>query len=263
MISIIVTVYNKEKFIQRTLNSILHQSLLPKQVIIINDGSTDGSLEQINKLNLPTSYQIITTKNKGVSNARNLGINEAKFPFIYFVDGDDIIEPNALEIFTYAMVNFPNRSLYAANRKNEKGVRKINNISSKEFSFHQHLEYLIRFQNLCWTSAVVVNKKLAAKTLFNTKFSHGEDRDFFMNILQHEQGYWIDEVVATYISDPSGLSAKPISVHEDLYWIRINENKKQIKRGLYFYYYCLKYRAANIINNLKQAQYRKALSWMK
>ena len=263
MISIIVTVYNKAEFIKTTLNSLVDQTIAPNEVIIVNDGSTDKSLKIINRLKLPSNFTVISTENQGVSKARNLGIKKAKQNYVYFVDGDDVLEPNAIEIFSNIMDKFPDYSLYAANRKNQKGVRKINNIPSKEFSFNQHLEYLIHFQNLCWTSAVVVNRKFASKVLFNTKFSHGEDRDFFMNILQLNQGYWIDEIVATYISDPSGLSAKPLSIDEDLYWIRIKEHKKELRKDFYFNYYCFKYKTANIINNLRHAQYRKALSWMK
>lgn len=263
MISIVVTVYNKEDFIQNTLNSILSQTIVLNEVIIVNDGSIDKSLKIIDEMKLPSNFTVISTENRGVSEARNLGLKIIKQDYVYFVDGDDVLEPNALEIFSNAIKEFPHYSLYAANRKNQKGESKIKNISNKIFSFHEHLNHLIHFQNLCWTSAVVINRKLASKVLFNAKFSHGEDRDFFMNVLMHGQGYWIDEIIATYISDPIGLSAKPIRIEDDLYWKRIKEHRTELSQDPYFHYYCLKYKAANVINNLKHAQFRKALSWMK
>ncbi|MDB2329284.1 glycosyltransferase family 2 protein [Candidatus Arcticimaribacter forsetii] len=261
MISIIVTVFNKEKFIQNTLDSIIGQRVAPSEVIIVNDGSTDRSFEIINELKMPSNFSVITTKNQGVSKARNLGLQIAKNPFVYFVDGDDVLEPKALEVFSNVIEEHPDCSLYAANRKNQSGEFKIKNISNKIFSFKEHLNHLIHFQNLCWTSAVVINRKLASKVLFNTKFSHGEDRDFFMNILKLGPGYWIDDVIATYISDPIGLSAKPIHIDDDLYWKRIKEHQHELDSYPYFYY--LKYKIANVINNLKHSHYKNALSWIK
>jgi len=263
MISIVVTVYDKEDFIQKTLNSILNQTIVLNEVIIVNDGSTDKSLIIIDRMKLPSNFTVISTENRGVSEARNFGLKIIKQDYVYFVDGDDVLEPNALEIFSNTIKKSPDYSLYAANRKNEKGERKINNMPSKTFSFHQHLKHLIQFQNLCWTSAVVVNIRIASDVQFNAEFSHGEDRDFFMNVLQMSPGYWINKIVATYISDPIGLSAKPISFEEDLYWKRIREHRQELSHHLYFYYYCLKYKTANIFNNLKHAQFRNALSWIK
>jgi len=99
MISIVVTVYNKEKFIENTLNSIINQTDSPSEIIIINDGSTDRSLEIINKIQLPNFAYLITTKYQGVSTSRNLGLQKAKSKYIYFVDGDDILNKNAIKIF--------------------------------------------------------------------------------------------------------------------------------------------------------------------
>jgi len=264
MISIIVTVFNKERFIQITLNSILGQIVPPSEVIIVNDGSIDKSLEIINELKIPSNFSVITTENQGVSKARNLGLQMAKNSYVYFVDGDDVLEPNAIEVFSKAIEEFPNSSLYAANRINKKGELTIKNLPNKIFSFKQYLNHLIHFQNLCWTSAVVINRKIVSSEVrFNGKFSHGEDRDFFMNVLKLGPGYWIDEVIATYISDPIGLSAKPIHIEDDLYWKRIKEYKNELNQNPYYYYYCFKYKIANIINNLKHVQYKKALSWMK
>lgn len=264
MISIVVTVYNKEDFIQNTLNSILSQTIVLNEVIIVNDGSIDKSLKIIDRMKLPPNFTVISTENRGVSEARNFGLKIIKQNYVYFVDGDDVLEPNAIEVFSKAIEEFPNSSLYAANRKNEKGELKIKNIPNKIFSFKQYLNHLIHFQNLCWTSAVVINRKtVSSEVRFNGKFSHGEDRDFFMNVLKLGPGYWIDEVIATYISDPIGLSAKPIHIEDDLYWKRIKEYKNELNQNPYYYYYCFKYKIANIINNLKHVQYKKALSWMK
>ncbi len=91
--SIIVPVYNVEKYIKRCLDSIKMQTFKDYEVIIINDGSTDNSLEIIKDF----PYNVITTENKGLSSARNLGVSKAKGDYLLFLDSDDYIEKNLLE----------------------------------------------------------------------------------------------------------------------------------------------------------------------
>lgn len=93
--SVIIPVYNGEKWIDRCLTSLLAQELASEmQIIIIDDGSTDESLLIAKKLEENNStIKVISTVNKGVSNARNIGLNEAEGEYITFVDIDDYIEP--------------------------------------------------------------------------------------------------------------------------------------------------------------------------
>lgn len=95
-VSIIVPVYNGEKFIKRTLASILDQCLSSIEVIVINDGSTDRTLEEIATLK-DQRLRVISKVNQGVSSARNLGIKEATGAYIGFVDADDRIAKELYE----------------------------------------------------------------------------------------------------------------------------------------------------------------------
>ncbi|WP_259769963.1 glycosyltransferase family 2 protein [Pediococcus pentosaceus] len=97
LISIIVPVYNVEKHIEGCLSSILKQTYKNFELIIINDGSTDNSLKNIEKMNFIQNKKIITTKNLGISAARNRGIRESSGEFITFIDSDDVVEPDYLE----------------------------------------------------------------------------------------------------------------------------------------------------------------------
>lgn len=99
LISIIVPVYNGEKYLYECLESIRNQTLENIEVIIINDGSIDSSMEIARKFNnIDNRFRIIEGLNKGVSNARNLGIEYSNGEYIGFVDCDDIIEPNMFEV---------------------------------------------------------------------------------------------------------------------------------------------------------------------
>ena len=98
MISVIIPIYNSEKFIKRCLDSILRQSMKNIEIICIDDGSTDNSLCILNKFAYNNSnIKIIQQKNKGASCARNLGLDYSKGEYILFVDSDDELEVNAIE----------------------------------------------------------------------------------------------------------------------------------------------------------------------
>jgi len=262
IISIVITVYNKAEFIEKTINSVLNQIERPKEVLIINDGSTDSSLDIMNKLELPEYFKVISTENHGVSSARNLGLKMSSANYVYFLDGDDLLEVNALLVFKKAILNNPNFTLYASNRKTYLDTIKIKHVSSREFSFNDYLNYLTQNKNLCWTSAVVVNKLISEKVIFNTEYSHGEDRDYFMRVLKLGNGFWINKTTAKYNKDLFGLSSKPINKNQDLYWKNIINYKEEIKSTFSFRIYKLKYRSSNIINNLKFLKIKNAFSWL-
>lgn len=99
MISIIVPVYNIEQYLEKCVDSILAQSGVEFEIILIDDGSTDSSpmLCDLYALKYPNKVRAIHTENKGLSAARNRGIQAAKGMYVGFVDGDDWIEPEMYE----------------------------------------------------------------------------------------------------------------------------------------------------------------------
>lgn len=95
-LSIIVPVYNSEKYISKCLDSLVNQSLKDIEIIVVNDGSTDKSLEILKKYE-SKKVKIITQKNSGVASARNTGLKEAKGEYIAYVDSDDWVELDMFE----------------------------------------------------------------------------------------------------------------------------------------------------------------------
>lgn len=99
LISVIIPTYNSEKYIERCINSITHQTYRNIEIIIVNDGSTDSTLDICKRLQYDDyRIKIINQENKGVSNARNTGIENSTGKYIAFVDSDDYIEPDMYEI---------------------------------------------------------------------------------------------------------------------------------------------------------------------
>lgn len=98
-ISIIVPLYNKEKYIEECVNSILNQTINDIEIIIVDDGSTDKSFEIAKKLqNTDNRIKLYSKKNGGLSSARNFGIEKSTGEYIGFVDSDDTIETNMYEL---------------------------------------------------------------------------------------------------------------------------------------------------------------------
>ena len=99
--SIIIPVYNVEKYLEQCLNSVLNQTFTDYEVICVNDGSTDGSLDILRSFaKKDARIQIINQKNGGLSDARNAGIQAAKGDYIFLIDSDDWITENALEVLS-------------------------------------------------------------------------------------------------------------------------------------------------------------------
>ncbi len=96
LISIIVPVYNAEKYLKYCISSIVEQDYTNFELILINDGSTDNSINVINDFQHDARIKKITISNAGVSNARNLGILNSTGEYIMFIDSDDFIESNTL-----------------------------------------------------------------------------------------------------------------------------------------------------------------------
>lgn len=97
--SIIVPVYNKSRYLKDCIDSILAQSHTNFEIIAINDGSTDNSLDILNSYD-DSRLKIVTVKNGGVSRARNLGIDLATKEYITFVDADDKLSSDYLEVYS-------------------------------------------------------------------------------------------------------------------------------------------------------------------
>ncbi len=99
-VSVIIPAYNSEKYISRCLDSVLGQTMKDIEIIVVNDGSTDKTLDILKgyKAENPEIIKIIDQQNQGQSNSRNNGIRVTEGEYIAFVDSDDYIEPNMLEV---------------------------------------------------------------------------------------------------------------------------------------------------------------------
>lgn len=107
MISIIIPVYNVEKYLRVCLDSVINQSYSDFEVILVDDGSTDSSPAICDEYCINDSrFQVIHQENMGLASARNSGIRAAKGQYMYFIDSDDCIHPDLLKIMVSAAESY-------------------------------------------------------------------------------------------------------------------------------------------------------------
>ncbi|EJG4468632.1 TPA: glycosyltransferase family 2 protein, partial [Enterococcus faecalis] len=106
LVSVVIPVYNVEKYVEKCLDSVINQTYQNLEIIIVNDGSTDNSLSVCQKKKLSDSrIKLINKENGGLSSARNAGIECAQGEFICFIDSDDWIELDYIEVLLNGMEN--------------------------------------------------------------------------------------------------------------------------------------------------------------
>lgn len=103
--SVIIPVYNTEKYLRKCLDSVLNQSYRHFEAIIVNDGSTDASEEVIRQYLSDSRFTLISQENKGLGGARNTGILAAKGDYLVFLDSDDYLDLDCLETLAAVMDN--------------------------------------------------------------------------------------------------------------------------------------------------------------
>lgn len=98
-VTAVIPVYNTEAYVEQAVRSVMEQTLREIEIVVVNDGSTDGSLAIVERLAAEDGRIVIFSQpNKGLSEARNAGIDRAHGEFIHFMDSDDVLEPDTYEL---------------------------------------------------------------------------------------------------------------------------------------------------------------------
>ncbi|MDE7432759.1 MAG: glycosyltransferase [Lachnospiraceae bacterium] len=167
LISIIVPVYNIEKYLERCINSIINQTYKSIEIIIVDDGSTDGSGILCEEFaHKDSRIKVLHTMHLGTSNARNCGLREAKGSYIGFVDGDDYIAENMYEKLIENMKE--NVDIVCCGRRcmNPSGMKNTNFFclnTVKKFSNREAIQELLLLRSISFS----VCTKLFRKELFD------------------------------------------------------------------------------------------------
>ena len=220
MFSIIIPLYNKEDLILRTIKSVLNQSFRSFELIIINDGSTDRSMEKIRHIN-DDRLKIFTHLNSGVSHSRNAGIQKASYDYLYFLDADDLMEEECLLNYSLLINKYPSHSIYAANFSitDTEGEKK----KYLNFDFEGLLDEPLK---------LIANKELYLRpgsfvTNLRNEFSENikvyEDLEYVFNLLKNNSLIYSNFQSVNYQMNYSTESVKLHNAkNEWIYWIDID-----------------------------------------
>ena len=207
--SVVIPVYNKEKFVAKTLKSVLDQTFTDFEIIIVNDGSTDKSEVKILEFK-DSRIQYYSKKNEGVAVARNFGIEKATSDYICFIDADDFWFPNFLETMHRFISELPEQKIFAAAIEIETKNKTIPaHYSIPKKSDFEIVDFFDASQKECilWTSSVCIHKSVFEKVgTFDTIIKHGEDTELWIRIGLQFPIVFIRKILARYVYDNRSVS---------------------------------------------------------
>lgn len=205
MFSVVIPLYNKELSIKNTIQSVLNQSFQDFEIVIINDGSTDNSVEVVEAFDDPRIH-IIHQKNQGVSAARNKGIEEAKYEWIAFLDADDLWKENHLKEVVKMIKLFSEEKVFCTSfvRSNEEIVEEDACIEYIENYFERSIK-----QSFFWTSVTCIHESVFKEVGdFKIHLNRGEDLDLWDRIARQYHFVRSTKVTAIYRIEAENRSDK-------------------------------------------------------
>ncbi|MGV6829961.1 MAG: glycosyltransferase family 2 protein [bacterium] len=185
-ISVIIPLFNKENTISSCIESILQQQHENFEIIIVNDGSTDASLEKAKSFT-DTRIHIHTTKNHGVSAARNFGVSKANSEYICFLDADDTWRSNHLKDLYALLENFPDCGMYGkAYAKDYGQTIRTNHLDSLAENWQgivsNYFELACKFSVATSSSVLIPKATFEELGGFNKHVNAGEDTELWIKI---------------------------------------------------------------------------------
>lgn len=191
LVSVIVPVYNVEKYIERTITSIKEQDYENIEIIIVDDGSPDKSSQIVDGLaKSDTRIRVIHKKNGGVSSARNAGLKIANGEYVTFVDGDDWIDPNYVSYYVTLIEKYQCEMIFNKNNYSEKckysGNKSVIIQPEKAMEWIYTGKIFVAVWNKIYKTSFLKKYRIA----FDEKIWYGEGMLFNIDCLQY-----VDKVV--------------------------------------------------------------------
>lgn len=237
MISVIIPLYNKEQFVGQTINSLLSQTFKEFEAIFVDDGSTDKSPQIVEDIH-DNRIKLIRKKNGGPSSARNLGVEEAKYDWILYLDADDCLLPNALELFakyinkvgtTYDCIfgNF----FYESN-----GKRKLYS-NYKEGGIRNNFKSFVLCKCMPRTGVAVFRKNILKRCPFREDLRRYEDFEQLFRLFKVAHFYRIRDAVFIYKLEGCAAKFKRKNIKDDFSaYLEINKGISWENIALYKLY---------------------------
>ena len=221
MISIVIPLYNKEKSIKRTLESVRIQSYIDWECIIVDDGSTDNSRELAEQfISADERFKILTQENAGVSSARNRGIRAANGAFVALIDGDDIWDPNCLKELVKMSEDFPDAGMWGVNYADivNGRVRPYRQGLPDDYRGYVENYFTTSHGDMYFSSGLMMRRDVAIKVgLFDERIRYSEDMDLWYRMILHTPVCFYNHVFSYYNKDAENRAEQDFWKHYNIY----------------------------------------------
>ena len=211
-ISVILPVHNRADVLSRAVESVIDQELKDFELIVIDDGSTDGSADVAESFADPRIRVVRLDKNRGGNVARNEGIRAASAPLIAFLDSDDRYRPNKL---SFVVAEFERRSkldllVDSFIKVQPPGSRKAEVVRRNPVIDDRELFRTALFTRQLWkaTPAITVKRPIALETMFDETLRRLQDFDFLIRASEFANCAATDEVLWVKYWDAAAISAQ-------------------------------------------------------
>lgn len=229
-ISVAIAVYNKEGYILSTLKSVLNQSYAAKEIVIVNDGSTDNSEQLILSID-DARIKYIKQKNQGAAAARNKAIKNCTNPYIALIDADDVWHIDFLKYIAEAINQYPNEKVFSSAINIETApnnrFKSLYRIPSMEtIGIYNYFEASSK-SSIIYSSAIVLHKDVFQEVgYFDKDILSGQDTDLWIRIGLKFPIVFIPKYLATYRYVPDSLSYSGVALKDKLQFEKFAEEEK-------------------------------------
>lgn len=239
IVSVVIPTYNSADFIRNTLSQLRAQIFKEFEVVVVNDGSSDNTQDEISKFidsNKDLNIKLFYQKNKGIAGARNRGILEAQGRYIAFLDHDDIWYPLKLKKCMEVFQKHPEIDLVCHSELMREQSGKIIKTLPHGPNVAEMSRSLLFKGNCLSTSATVVKKAVLSKVgLFKEgpEFSTVEDYDLWIRLSKAHKFYFINDILGEYIINGRNASCN-LEIHYCNQARVIKENFKERDKKIFF-----------------------------
>lgn len=220
LVSIIMPAFNSENTISQSIESVLNQTYQNWELIVVDDGSEDGTRDLLNRFQ-DQRIHIRTQTNQGISAARNKAIEHAQGDFIAFLDADDYWLPVKLEKQVAAITakeagsGLIHSNYREFNERGEYAPKPHKHIPKDRFSGEVYNDLIIH--DFVATSTVMLDKRVLSQSgWFDTSLKAGVDWDLWIRVARHTRFAYLDETLAYYRLNPRGVSKNYMSYEKEL-----------------------------------------------
>jgi glycosyltransferase involved in cell wall biosynthesis len=240
-ISVVMPSYQSALFIHNTLQSIVEQTVIPSQVLIIDDGSTDETcsiIEGFSKSYPELKIELIRNSHKGPGAARNIGIQRATSQWIAFLDSDDLWFPNKLEMCIQAIRENQKNNFFCHNETiiAEDGSTALLDYSRLYSTGKPLTEQLFKI-NLFSTSAVVCKRENILNVGgFDETLSSAQDYELWLRMSPKLSPYFINQVLGTYTIRKGNISTTRHFKRLKNIWRVLISHRKKAKNFFVFFH---------------------------